>query len=994
MERDRAAGSGGNGAPNWRELFIEPGRSSWIVDLSPAQQTEVAPRRIELNSDYYVSVILEAYHFPFRRRLTTTYTPVVAFETSWKMPTSDDETSLSITGPGDTPLAGAGRGGSFASGRKVMFGPVCLNGVFKLRAGLYVSKWNEKTREAIDLVKLGADIASGADVMMLKPVSKAAFALLKKLFPDKPSPCYAGIDIELPEGAGAELSTGTWAVLPEQFERRQITFNPMERRLETLNGKALKCPYFVYSIIAHERHPERLKLPEIHEARMRLQRAVKGNPTITPEELSELHKGYLLSIKFCDRLNRKDKNELSAEADEMYTDVLSIIGAAGGRIEGAALEKLTDRVEESRIPKASFSRERGGLAQDEIADAAYKDAVAAVEAGTADGAGATDIEDAEARLRAALADIARLVIEDEETWSEKAIQMADHLRRRRQFSALYDFVIQIRDGGAHVPWLYYYGAFAAVEMGELEPAEAQLNWLLPRARTDLQAEPASRSRALLLSDALGLRGRIWKSRAAGLEPGDPELHHAYSQALNLYSEAEHLTFEHSVFNAGDTDYHRVNILALIHSAEKKGLKEFGRRKRAYRASRDWAQEILGRLQSMNETPKDYELANGGDAAMFLGDEALAAEYYGRYVETQRAEPFRMNNCRRQMVELWGVDPAGRGRLPALVQEMGLLAATGPQSVSFTTEEAEAILAAAQAGEDTLQASFDGVSGTLIEEIADVIELSRSVGLVKRADGTEVGTGFLMEGGQIHPDLAGEYVFLTNDHVVSDHRTYAGTVSSGEARIFFERTNQRFPCTVKEVFWRSPVLKHDCAILRLNDLPPVSRPIEVSPVLPRRWLNSGGYDPQAAERSASRVYVIGHPLGGAMRITLEKHFFIDHDGPDSAAQASAEPVNVHYRAPTEKGNSGSPVFDAQSRMLIAIHHKASRTPLNGRRPARGAPYQANQGKWICSIIQAVRAEKPVSGRGGPDAVMPETDEPDSGAPAAGAIASHGESRPGA
>lgn len=957
MERDMAAGSGGKRAPNWRELFVEPVRSSWIVDLSPAQQTEVAPRRIELNSDYYVSVILEAYHFPFKRRLTTTYTPVVAFETRWKMPTSEDETGLSITGPGAAPLAGAGRGGNFAAGRKVMFGPVCLNGAFSLRAGLYVSKWNEKTREAIDLVKLGSDLATGADVMMLKPVSDLAFAMVKKLFPDKPSPCYAGVDLELPEGAGTELSTGTWAVLPEQVERRQIVFNPEERRLETLGGKALKCPYFVYSIVAHERHPERLKLPEIHEARMRLSHAVKENPSIGAEALAELHKRYLLSIKLSDRLNRKDRAELSAEADEMYADILSIVGAAD---KAGAVQAVTQRLAEDRAPKAAFSEERGALAPEEIADAACKEAVSAVEAGADAGLSAAGMEDAEDRLRLALADIAQLVIEDEESWADKAIDMAEMLRKQRQFAALNDFVIRIRDGGAHVPWLYYYGAFSAVEMGDLEQAEAQLNWLLPRAWAMSKEQPINRSRALLVSEALGLRGRIWKSRAAALEAPDPTLYHAYYQALSVYGEAEQLTSEHSVFNQSDIDYHRVNILALIHSAESKKLKEFSRRRRPWKAARGWAEDILTRLQTMNEDPRDYELANGGDAAMFLGDNVLAAEYYARYVAAARDEPFRMNNCRRQLVELWGVDPAGRGRLPALVQQMGLLAAGGAQSVSFNVKEAEAILAAAQADAEELQASFDGVSGTLIEEIADVIELSRSVGLVKRADGSEVGTGFLMAGGDIHPDLEGEHVFITNDHVVSDHRSYAGTVSSAEALIYFERSGQKYPCRVKEVFWRSPVLKHDCAILRLDEPPPVSRAIEVCPVLPRRWLTEGGYDPQAAERSAPRVYIIGHPLGGAMRITLEKHFFIDHDGPERAAEATPEPVNVHYRAPTERGNSGSPVFDAQTRMLIAVHHKASRTPLNGRRPKRSAPYQANQGKWICAIIAAVRAERPVNG----------------------------------
>lgn len=979
--RDKAAGKAGQGAPNWRELFVEPSKQAAVIELTPAQEIPVAARRIELNSDYYVSVILQAYHFPFRRRLTTVYTPIIAFETSWKMPTSEDEAILSIAGPASSPLAGSARGGAFVSGGQTMFGPVCLNGAFKLRAGLYVSKWNDKTRSAIDLVKLGADMATDTDVLVLKPVSNFAFAMLKKLFPDQPSACYAGIDVELPEAGGAELSTGTWAVLPEEqqksFTTRDLRFDPADRRLKTLDGKALKCPYFVYSIIAHERHPERLNLPEIREARMRLKHAVKENPSIPAEELADLHKGLKLSIKLCDRLNRKDRAELSAEADEMYTDILSIISGTDTAAQNGVGEAVAARVETEKTATAAFSDERAGLEMQEIADTAFEAAKEAVADSAQPDLPAGKMEEAAETLQAALADLAQLVIEDEEAWADKAIDMAIHLRKQRQFAALADFAMHIRDGGVHNDWLYYFGAAAAVELGDLEQAEAYLVALLPRAEQALDETPDNRSRALLLSDTLGLRGRIWKSRAAGLEEGDPGAYHAYHQALKYYGQAEAMTISNPMYNMGDTEFHRVNILALVKSAEDKKIKEFSRRRKPYKVCKGWAQDIITRIEQSNELPSKFDLANAGDACLFLKDEARAVEYYRRYIEAERENPFQMNNCRRQLLELWGVRPGDEGALPAIVREMGALAAAGPQSFSFTLAEAEAILKAADDGE--LQASFDGVSGTLIEDVIDVIELSKSVGMVKRMDGSEVGSGFLLHGRHIHPSLANEYVFLTNDHVVSDHRSYAGTVSSQEALIFFERINRNKGHQVREVFWRSPVEKHDCAILRLTDPPTdIDRPIEISPILPRRWLRDGGYDPEMAEKTASRVYVIGHPLGGAMRITLEKHFFIDHDGPEDSRAPAPLPVNVHYRAPTEKGNSGSPVFDAATRSLIAIHHKASRTPLHRKRGRGSAPYQANQGKWIRAIIAAVQADIPLAGSGSGSGSGPGP-EPSTGSP---------------
>ena len=61
--------------------------------------------------------------------------------------------------------------------------------------------------------------------------------------------------------------------------------------------------------------------------------------------------------------------------------------------------------------------------------------------------------------------------------------------------------------------------------------------------------------------------------------------------------------------------------------------------------------------------------------------------------------------------------------------------------------------------------------------------------------------------------------------------------------------------------------------------------------------------------------------------------------------------VHYRAPTEGGSSGSPVFDDQWD-LIALHHGGG----NGLKRLDGQAgfYDANEGIYIQRIFDAVRA----------------------------------------
>lgn len=60
---------------------------------------------------------------------------------------------------------------------------------------------------------------------------------------------------------------------------------------------------------------------------------------------------------------------------------------------------------------------------------------------------------------------------------------------------------------------------------------------------------------------------------------------------------------------------------------------------------------------------------------------------------------------------------------------------------------------------------------------------------------------------------------------------------------------------------------------------------------------------------------------------------------------------HLPAPTEPGNSGSPVFDRRWK-LIALHHAGSdeMRMLHG-----GGTYQANEGIWIGRIKEAIQED---------------------------------------
>jgi len=75
--------------------------------------------------------------------------------------------------------------------------------------------------------------------------------------------------------------------------------------------------------------------------------------------------------------------------------------------------------------------------------------------------------------------------------------------------------------------------------------------------------------------------------------------------------------------------------------------------------------------------------------------------------------------------------------------------------------------------------------------------------------------------------------------------------------------------------------------------------------------------------------------------------LEHEGPTAGKPANSHVRRVQYRAPTEGGSSGSPVFNGNNWRVIALHHAGG----NDMQRLNGSieKWPANQGIWIQSIV---------------------------------------------
>jgi V8-like Glu-specific endopeptidase len=192
-----------------------------------------------------------------------------------------------------------------------------------------------------------------------------------------------------------------------------------------------------------------------------------------------------------------------------------------------------------------------------------------------------------------------------------------------------------------------------------------------------------------------------------------------------------------------------------------------------------------------------------------------------------------------------------------------------------------------------------------------------------------GTGFLIEGTVISDELAGEVLIATNAHVVSSTPGVAALQPiETEARfdVLGGGGEDRLRLNDLSELWTSPPTRCDVTLLKFEgERPDVPEPITGAPALP--LANEGAF-----------VYVVGHPAGAGLKLSIRGNDLLAYD---------EQQVKVHYRAPTEPGSSGSPVFTPQWQ-LMAVHHAGSSKMRRLDDP--NETYEANEGLTLEFIRQ--------------------------------------------
>ena len=207
-----------------------------------------------------------------------------------------------------------------------------------------------------------------------------------------------------------------------------------------------------------------------------------------------------------------------------------------------------------------------------------------------------------------------------------------------------------------------------------------------------------------------------------------------------------------------------------------------------------------------------------------------------------------------------------------------------------------------------------------------LERALSVCAVRQKLGQRFGSGFLLTAGALGLQPPDELVVLTNFHVVNTEGAF-GALTPESAEVVFEAADAVQAWPVKTILWSSPVARHDASVLRLERAVIGIAPLPVAAVLP-------------AVANDAKVYIIGYPGGQDLAFSFQDNQLLDHEGPPGGTPQIPGVSRVHYRAPTEPGSGGSPVFNTNWE-VIALHHRGSKDGLP-RLNGRAGSYAANEG----------------------------------------------------
>ncbi len=426
-----------------------------------------------------------------------------------------------------------------------------------------------------------------------------------------------------------------------------------------------------------------------------------------------------------------------------------------------------------------------------------------------------------------------------------------------------------------------------------------------------------------LAEARGLIGRVYKQiYMDAAEQGKPGamIRHSLKQAISSYF---------SVYKKNDKNiWHGVNTVALLERAKRDRI-SLGK---SLPKAKTIAKKILKYIESKPE-PDMWDFASASEACLGLKDYPQALEWIIKYTEKNHyADAFEYASTLRQFEEVWQLNDNDKEQAKIIfLLKAALLGQEGGsieiQNTSKSLDIVEEMIA---------DKTFEQILGIdrykTFRWYQKGLERASSVAQIFNRNDSGIGTGFLICGKELHESLGQEWVVVTNAHVISDDPVeQAGNpaaLPSDEVVIRFEAKDPGREYKVKKILFSSPRSKLDCTIVSLQTQIKHVKPLPIATRLP--LLNKN-----------QRVYIIGHPRGGMLSYSIVDNLVLDHEIP-----------KIHYRAPTEGGSSGSPVFN-QTWDLLGIHHAGGMEmkKLNNK----SGTYPANEGLFFQSIRKAVAAK---------------------------------------
>jgi hypothetical protein len=421
------------------------------------------------------------------------------------------------------------------------------------------------------------------------------------------------------------------------------------------------------------------------------------------------------------------------------------------------------------------------------------------------------------------------------------------------------------------------------------------------------------------AQAFGHLGRIHKDRfVAAVRASDPTAEQHLSRAIEAYRAG---------YDEDATrDWLGINAVALLAREEARAVRP---------DAGDEARRLAAAIQAgiQQRDPGDqyfYSPATVAEAQLALGDAGSAVQSLVRYVQHPKVNGFALGSTLRQFTEIWCLD---RGPEPG-PQIVNVLRAAAMEhlegDVKMSPGDIRRAREAMSGGRHEAVFGLDRFDS--IENYKRGLERSANVARIGRSSESGVGTGFLLPAEVLDARLGPGYVLVTNAHVVSERPEdlAAGAVHPAEAVITFAALDASGPSTemsIAEVLFASPPDQLDVVVARL-----------ATPVAPSQAIPVAKVIPEAGSRT--QVRVVGHPSGRGLSFSSGE--FLGH-----------KPPRLHYRAATEGGSSGSPVFNADWR-LVGLHHSGGEAmPKLSGEPGT---YEANEGISIAAIAQAVAATK--------------------------------------